>query len=66
MGHHHHKSNSAVEGDPDYGHGRGMPRRPDEEKLEERTDEDRVDVEVEAADIRAKASKDAGTPKHRR
>ncbi|KUN09559.1 hypothetical protein AQI95_04360 [Streptomyces yokosukanensis] len=41
MTHHHHKSNEQVEGDPDTGHGRGMPRRPDEARLEERTREDR-------------------------
>ncbi|MFJ5228511.1 hypothetical protein ACIQBJ_01315 [Kitasatospora sp. NPDC088391] len=40
----HHKSNQSVEGDPDTGHGRGMPRRPDEEELEERTEEDREEV----------------------
>ncbi|WP_399091922.1 hypothetical protein ACGH2B_20985 [Streptomyces sp. BBFR2] len=41
MGHHHHKSNKAVEGDPDDGHGRGMPRRPDQRQAERRTEEDR-------------------------
>ncbi|WP_405666155.1 hypothetical protein OG379_30315 [Streptomyces sp. NBC_01166] len=41
---HHHKSNGAVEGDPDSGHGRGMPRRPDKEELEERVEEDRRQV----------------------
>jgi hypothetical protein len=40
----HHKSNKDVEGDPDTGHGRGLPRRPDEEELEERTEEDREEV----------------------
>ncbi|MEU3983256.1 hypothetical protein AB0F77_24745 [Streptomyces sp. NPDC026672] len=35
--HHHHKSNSAVEGDPDHGHSRGMPRRPDDDELARRT-----------------------------
>ncbi|MFD7065581.1 hypothetical protein [Streptomyces sp. NPDC059906] len=38
---HHHKSNRQVEGDPDYGHGRGMPRRPDDFELERRTKRDR-------------------------
>ncbi|MCS0602756.1 hypothetical protein NX794_16275 [Streptomyces sp. LP11] len=34
---HHHKSNAQVEGDPDFGHGRGMPLRPDDTALDERT-----------------------------
>ncbi|MFC1402593.1 MULTISPECIES: hypothetical protein [Streptacidiphilus] len=37
----HHKSNKAVEGNPDTGHGGGLPRRPDEEELDERTEADR-------------------------
>ncbi|MFG2630872.1 hypothetical protein [Streptomyces sp. NPDC048473] len=41
---HHHKTNRAVEGNPDDGHGRGIPLRPDEEELKERTEEDRRDV----------------------
>lgn len=41
---HHHKSNQAVEGDPDSGHGRGLPRRPDEEELAERTVQDRLNA----------------------
>lgn len=41
---HHHKSNKAVEGNPDSGHGRGMPQRPDEDELVELTEEDRSDV----------------------
>ncbi|MFF8726967.1 hypothetical protein ACF073_10805 [Streptomyces sp. NPDC015171] len=40
MAHHHHKSNKQVEGDPDTGHGRGMPRRPDDAELDARTRED--------------------------
>ncbi|MFF5454115.1 hypothetical protein ACFY40_23175 [Streptomyces sp. NPDC012950] len=40
----HHKSNKQVEGDPDTGHGRGLPRRPDEKKLDERLEEDREEV----------------------
>ncbi|MEU3701800.1 hypothetical protein OG473_35250 [Streptomyces anulatus] len=44
MTHHHHKSNEEVEGDPETGHGRGMPRRPDAEKTEERLEEDREEV----------------------
>jgi hypothetical protein len=40
----HHKSNKAVEGDPDTGHGGGLPRRPDEDELEERTELDREEV----------------------
>ncbi|MFE7051781.1 hypothetical protein ACFVAM_25815, partial [Streptomyces californicus] len=44
MAHHHHKSNDEVEGDPDTGHGRGMPRRPDERRLEDRVEEDREEV----------------------
>ncbi|WP_406388049.1 hypothetical protein [Streptomyces sp. NBC_00887] len=41
MAQHHHKSNKQVEGDPDKGHGGGMPRRPDEKRLDERVEEDR-------------------------
>ncbi|MFD4789546.1 hypothetical protein ACFWN1_21300 [Streptomyces sp. NPDC058459] len=41
---HHHKSNKDVEGDPDRGHGRGLPRRPDEPQLQERAQEDRRDA----------------------
>ncbi|MBY8881303.1 hypothetical protein [Actinacidiphila acidipaludis] len=41
---HHHKSNKAVEGDPDTGHRGGMPRRPDDDKLQERTMEEREEV----------------------
>ncbi|MFJ4835972.1 hypothetical protein ACIP79_39650 [Streptomyces sp. NPDC088747] len=37
----HHKSNRAVEGDPDHGHSRGMPRRVDEDELQARTERDR-------------------------
>ena len=44
MAHHHHKSNEEVEGDPDTGHSRGMPRRPDEEELEARLEEERVEA----------------------
>jgi hypothetical protein len=44
MAHHHHKANKAVEGDPDTGHRGGMPRRPDDEELEERTMEDREEM----------------------
>ncbi|OLZ74873.1 hypothetical protein AV521_03700 [Streptomyces sp. IMTB 2501] len=44
MAHHHHKSNERVEGNPDTGHSRGMPRRPDETELEERTRDDRRDA----------------------
>lgn len=39
MSHHHHKSNEEVEGDPDTGHSRGTPRRPDEKRLEEDREE---------------------------
>ncbi|RFU85404.1 hypothetical protein DY218_17580 [Streptomyces triticagri] len=46
---HHHKSNQAVEGDPETGHGRGMPRRPDERELERRTEEDRREAGLVAA-----------------
>ncbi|MDI3385306.1 hypothetical protein QIS99_03615 [Streptomyces sp. B-S-A8] len=38
---HHHKPNRAVEGEPGTGQGRGMPRRPDERQLEQRTDRER-------------------------
>ncbi|MGW2212146.1 hypothetical protein [Streptomyces sp. NPDC001781] len=41
---HHHKSNKNVEGDPRRGHGRGLPRRPDDTELQERTQQDRRDV----------------------
>lgn len=41
---HHHKANRAVEGDPGTGHGRGMPERPDDARLAERTAEDRREV----------------------
>ncbi|MFB8381315.1 hypothetical protein ACFYZ6_26660 [Streptomyces rubiginosohelvolus] len=44
MSHHHHKSNEEVEGDPDTGHSRGMPRRPDEKRLDERLEEDREEM----------------------
>ncbi|HEY9373770.1 hypothetical protein [Streptomyces sp.] len=40
----HHKSNKKVEGDPDSGHSRGMPRRPDDKELERRLEEDREDA----------------------
>ncbi|WP_369394193.1 hypothetical protein AB5J72_46555 [Streptomyces sp. CG1] len=40
MAHHHHKPNEQVEGNPDTGHGRGKPRRPDETELDERTRDD--------------------------
>jgi len=43
---HHHKSNRSVEGNPDTGHGRGAPRRPDEDELERRTEEDERDVGI--------------------
>lgn len=44
---HHHKSNQAVEGDPgSHSHGRGMPRRPDQEQLERRTVRDREEVRL--------------------
>jgi hypothetical protein len=48
---HHHKSNQAVEGSPETGHGRGMPRRLDEKtagELEERTAEDRREMGLPA------------------
>jgi hypothetical protein len=38
----HHKSNKKVEGDPLTDHGGGLPLRPDEEYLEERTELDRI------------------------
>ncbi|RAJ41799.1 hypothetical protein K353_02910 [Kitasatospora sp. SolWspMP-SS2h] len=46
----HHKSNKAVEGDPDTGHGGGLPRRPDETELEERTEEDREEAGLDPGD----------------
>jgi hypothetical protein len=45
---HHHKSNKAVEGDPDTGHGGGLPQRPDEAELEERTEVERVEAGLPA------------------
>ncbi|MEV1050183.1 hypothetical protein [Streptomyces sp. NPDC049887] len=44
----HHKPNRAVEGDPDHGHSRGMPRRPDEDALEQRTARDRAEAGLPA------------------
>jgi hypothetical protein len=44
----HHKSNKDVEGDPDRGHSRGEPLRPDTDELQERTEEDRVSVGLPA------------------
>ncbi|WP_329034409.1 hypothetical protein OHT61_01840 [Streptomyces sp. NBC_00178] len=41
---HHHKSNKEVEGDPDNGHSRGMPRRPNDQELDERLAEDRKEM----------------------
>ncbi|MFI2205390.1 hypothetical protein ACH47Z_32325 [Streptomyces sp. NPDC020192] len=41
MARHHHKSNEQVGGDPATGHGRGMPRRPNDPELALRTREDR-------------------------
>ncbi|MFI0721029.1 hypothetical protein [Streptomyces sp. NPDC021224] len=38
---HHHKSNRAVEGDPDTGHSRGLPERPDADRLQTHTEADR-------------------------
>ncbi|MBY8885262.1 hypothetical protein K7472_10435 [Streptomyces sp. PTM05] len=49
---HHHKSNKQVEQNPDTGHSRGMPRRPDEEELDERTREDRDEVREEKREER--------------
>ncbi|MFI9821515.1 hypothetical protein ACIHFC_13730 [Streptomyces sp. NPDC052013] len=40
----HHKSNRQVEGDPGFGHGRGLPLRPDDEELARRTEADRVEA----------------------
>jgi len=45
---HHHKSNTAVEGDPDTGHSRGMPERPDEDRLVERAAVDRQEAGLNA------------------
>ncbi|ROQ66991.1 hypothetical protein EDD93_1409 [Streptomyces sp. 840.1] len=41
---HHHKANRTVEGDPDHGHGRGMPRRPDEGEMRKRTARDQEEA----------------------
>lgn len=43
---HHHKSNKAVEGNPDTGHGGGLPRRPDDEELQDRTEEEREQADL--------------------
>ncbi|MFG2651271.1 hypothetical protein [Streptomyces sp. NPDC048436] len=52
---HHHKSNKQVEKSTEQvekgrgsGHGRGMPRRPDEAELDRRTEEDRREVGLPA------------------
>lgn len=45
---HHHKTNAEVEGNPDSGHGRGLPKRPDETELDERTDLDRIEAGLPA------------------
>jgi|GEM_PF-5648195 hypothetical protein len=42
MAHSHHKPNSVVEGPARSGHNRGLPRRPDDAVLEQRTEQDRV------------------------
>lgn len=60
---HHHKPNQAVEGDSERDHGRGMPRRPDEDKLEHRTVRDREAAGLpgdapESADAAYRASHD--------
>ncbi|MFD4573367.1 hypothetical protein ACFWNK_12970 [Streptomyces sp. NPDC058417] len=57
---HHHKSNKAVEGDPYAGHGRGLPRRPDQDALAERTAEDRRAAGLPELSSRA-SDADAGT-----
>jgi len=44
----HHKSNKAVEGNPDSGHSRGMPTRPDQQELVERTEIDRQEAGLPA------------------
>ena len=45
---HHHKTNATVEGNPESGHGRGLPRRPDDRALEQRTELDRVESGLRA------------------
>ncbi|WP_338674330.1 hypothetical protein V1460_15655 [Streptomyces sp. SCSIO 30461] len=40
----HHKPNRAVESDPDHGHSRGLPRRPEADELEQRAIRDREEV----------------------
>ncbi|RKE23532.1 hypothetical protein [Streptomyces sp. TLI_171] len=52
----HHKSNKQVEGNPDTGHGGGLPRHPDDDELEERTELDR-----EEAGLDPEAEPDADT-----
>ncbi|MFI6358280.1 hypothetical protein ACIBJF_38000 [Streptomyces sp. NPDC050743] len=41
MAQHHHKSDERAEGNPDPGHGRAVPRRPDEARVDRRAREDR-------------------------
>jgi hypothetical protein len=41
---HHHKSNKEVEGDPESARRGGMPRRPDDNELQERTAADREEM----------------------
>ncbi|MCP2342094.1 hypothetical protein [Actinomadura rupiterrae] len=62
---HHHKQNQQVEGDPDTGHSDGLPLRPDEERLQERTQVDRaqaglpIEHDESDAEVRAEADEAA-------
>ncbi|MEU6405780.1 hypothetical protein [Streptomyces sp. NPDC046985] len=46
----HHKSNQEVEGNPEFGHGRGLPLRPDQEELRVRTEVDRQEAGLTPSD----------------
>ncbi|MDF3300257.1 hypothetical protein [Streptomyces tropicalis] len=59
---HHHKSNKEVEGDPDTGHGRGMPLRPDADELAARTQADRAELREEQAQEAAARTRRPGLP----
>lgn len=57
---HHHKSNTSVEGNPETGHGRGLPRRPDDRELEERTDLDRTEAGLRTKEAASRRRRPAG------
>ncbi|WP_328315737.1 hypothetical protein [Streptomyces sp. NBC_00388] len=61
---HHHKSNKAVEGAPYDEHGRGMPRRPDADRLERRVEADRQDLGLPGKPQSSAAQEDAESPRN--